>query len=112
MARSNYEATHPVLGVRVSQEIYDQLQERRRNGQSYGYILRLGLDKQQAYNEPLLKRVEELELEVLETEELLEKRTIKYPCYVCNRPLVVESEQEKEVCRQALRGRFRHRTCL
>lgn len=69
MARSNYEATHPVLSVRVSQEIYDQLQERRRNGQSYSDILRLGLDKQQAYNAPLLKRIEELELRELQLDE-------------------------------------------
>jgi hypothetical protein len=112
MTRSNYELTHPVLSIRVSQELNDEIQKRRKNGQSYGDILRIGLDRQKAATEHWQERVEGLELEVLETEELVEKRTIKYPCYVCNRPLVVESEQEKEVCRQALRGRFRHRTCL
>lgn len=69
MARSNYELTHPVLSVRVDQETYDRLQERRQNGQSYGDILRIGLDKQQAYNAGLLKRIEELELRELQLDE-------------------------------------------
>lgn len=69
MARSNYEATHPVLSVRVSQEIYDQLQEQRQHGRSYGDILRLGLGKQEAYDAGLLKRIEELELRELQLEE-------------------------------------------
>lgn len=73
MAKSNYELTHPVLSIRVSQQLYDEIQERRRNGQSYGDILRIGLDKQQAYNAVLLKRLEELELSEL----LLEEENLK-----------------------------------
>ena len=111
MARSNYELTHPVISIRVNQEIHDRLQERRHNGQSYADILRIGLDKQEACDELLLKKVEELELEALELEELVEKRTIKVACYVCDRPVVIELEQAKEVCRQALKGRVRHSTC-
>lgn len=110
-SRIKYEKTHPVVTIRVSLDIYDRLQERRRNGQSYADILRIGVEKQEAYNAPLLKKIDELELEVLEAEETIERRTITYPCYVCNRLLKVESEEAKEVCRRALRGRFRHSTC-
>ena len=111
MAKTNYELTHPVISIRVSQQVYDELQNRRRNSQSYGDILRIGLDKQQAYDEPLMQRIEELEIESIKLEELIDRRTIGYPCYICDRPLTVESEQEKRVCIQALTGRFRHSTC-
>lgn len=110
-SRIKYEQTHPVITARVNQEIYARLQEARRDGQSYADILRIGLEKQEAYNEPLMKKIEELELEAMEREDLAERRTIRYSCYICNRTMIVESEQEKEVCRQALRGRFRHSTC-
>ena len=61
MARSNYELTHPVISIRVGQEIHDCLQERRQNGQSYADILRIGLEKQEAHSKPLLQKIEELE---------------------------------------------------
>jgi len=109
MARSNYELTHPVLSIRVSQELNDEIQERRKNGQSYGDILRLGLGKQEVYNAPLLKRIEELEIEVLETEE---RCTVTYPCSRCGKPIQVQWDNEKEVCRDALiKAGFYHRTC-
>jgi NADH pyrophosphatase NudC (nudix superfamily) len=108
----NYEQTHPVLGIRVSQELYDEIQERRRNGQSYGDILRLGLDKQQVETAPLMERIEELELEALQLDELVEKRTVTYPCSRCGKPIKVQSDREKEVCIQALiKAGFYHRTC-
>lgn len=110
-SRIRYEQDHPLVTIRVDLETHSRLQERRQNGQSYADILRIGLDKQEACSAPLLERIQELELEAIGLEELVERRTIAYPCYVCNRPLIVESEQEKGVCQQALRGRFRHRTC-
>ena len=69
MAMSNYELTHPVLSIRVSQELKDEIQERRQQGQSYGDILRIGLQKQAAYNAALSRRIEELELRELQLEE-------------------------------------------
>ena len=112
MTKSNYELTHPVLSIRVSQELNDEIQERRRNGQSYGDILRIGLDKQEAAIEPWIKRVEELELEVLLTEEKMMKRTITYPCSRCGEPIQVQWDNEKGVCREALiKAGFYHRTC-
>ena len=110
-SRKRYEASHPVISVRVTKQIYDQLQEARQNGQSYGDVLRVGLRIQKTNLQPLQEKIESLELENLELDELVERRTIRYPCYVCNTPLEVESEQAKEVCRQALRGRFHHSTC-
>ncbi len=71
--KGNYEATHPVISIRVSQEIYDRLQELRRDGQSYGDILRIGLGIQEAETKPLIEAIEERELEVLKLEEKLEK---------------------------------------
>ena len=72
-SRIRYEKTHPNITVRVNQEIYERLQELRANGQSYGDILRIGLEKQEAYNAPLRERIYELELEILEQQELLSK---------------------------------------
>jgi predicted CopG family antitoxin len=71
--RTRYELTHPVLSIRVSKEIYDELQERRRNGQSYADILRIGLGKQKVETEYWQKQVEELTLECLKLEEILER---------------------------------------
>lgn len=110
-SRKRYEATHPVISIRVTRQIYNQLQEARRSGQSYADILRAGLGIQKTNLQPLQEKIESLELENLELDESVERRTVSYPCYVCNRLLIVESEQEKEFCRQALRGRLRHRTC-
>ncbi len=110
-SRKRYEASHPVISVRVTKQIYDQLQEARQNGQSYGDVLRVGLRIQKTNLQPLQEKIETLELENIELEELVERRFVRYPCYVCKSLLTVESEQEKEVCRQALRGRFRHSTC-
>jgi predicted CopG family antitoxin len=70
-ARTKYELTHPVLSIRVSQEIYDELQERRRNGQSYADILLLGLDRQKAEIQYWQKQVEALNIECLALEEKL-----------------------------------------
>ena len=110
-SRKRYEESHQVISVRVSKQIYDQLQEARQNGQSYGDVLRVGLGIQKNNLQPLQEKIESLELENMELEELVKKRSVRYPCYLCNRNLTVESEQEKEVCRQALRGRFHHSTC-
>ena len=108
-SRIRYEQTHPVVPIRVTQEEYELLQKRSSEGQSYHDILRLGLDKQEVYNAPLLKRIEELEIEVLNTEE---KLTVTYPCARCGRTVKVQQSNEKEVCRKALiRAGFYHRTC-
>jgi ABC-type phosphate transport system auxiliary subunit len=76
--RTKYELTHPVLSIRVSQELYDEIQERRRNGQSYGDILRIGLNKQKAENEHWQKDVEQLTLEILQLEQKLDKYKSQY----------------------------------
>lgn len=111
-SRIRYEKSHPVITIRVSPDVYKRLQERGQAGQSYADILRIGLDKQEAYGAPLLKRIEELELEVLQTEELMEKRTVTYPCGRCGRLINVQSDKEKEVSREALiRAGFYHRSC-
>lgn len=73
MGRPNYELTHPVLSIRVDQETYNRLQERRRNGQSYGDILRIGLGKQEAAIKEWQKAVEELTLEAMQLEAELER---------------------------------------
>jgi len=110
-SRIRYEASHRVVPIRVSQEVYEHLQELRGKGQSYGDTLRVGIDIQETNLQPLQQRINSLELENLELAELVERRTIRCPCYVCNELLTVESEQAKEVCREALRGRLRHSTC-
>ena len=110
-SRKRYEASHPVISARVTKQIYDQLQEARQNGQSYGDVLRVGLGIQKIDLHPLKEKIDSLEIGSLELEGLAERRTIRYPCSVCNGTMEVESELEKEVCRQALRGRFCHSTC-
>ena len=76
--RTRYELTHPVLSIRVSQEIYNELQERRREGQSYADILKIGLDRQGVEIKYWQKQVEELTLECLTLEEKLNKYRLRY----------------------------------
>ncbi len=93
-------------------ETYNRLQERRHNGQSYADIIRIGLDKQEVHSKPLVEKIEELELEAIELEELMNKRTITYPCSRCGKLTRVQQDNEKEVCRRALiRAGFYHSTC-
>lgn len=110
-SRIRYEQSHPVIPIRVNQEVYDRLQELRGNGQSYGDTLRVGLGIQETNLQPLRDKINSLELENLELAELVERRTIRCPCYVCNKLLPIDSEQAKEACRKALKGRIRHITC-
>ena len=72
-AKTRYELTHFVLSIRVSQEIYDELQERRRNGQSYTDILRIGLDRQNVEIKYWQKAVEELTIEIIGLEDKLRR---------------------------------------
>jgi hypothetical protein len=73
MTASKYERTHPVISIRVNQETYDELQERRRCGQSYAQILRIGLDKQEAATKSCLEALEGLAAEYGQLEESLNR---------------------------------------
>ena len=101
-SRKRYEASHPVISVRVAKQIYNQLQEARQNGQSYGDVLRVGLGIQKTNLQPLKEKIGSLELEYLDLDELVDKRTVTYPCGRCGILMKVQHDNEKEVCRQAL----------
>ncbi len=108
-SRKKYEASHPVISVRVTKQIYDQLQEARQNDQSYGDVLRVGLGIQKIDLQPLKKKIEILESDILE---LVDKRIVTYPCGRCGILMEVQHDNEKEVCRQALiKTGFQHSTC-
>ena len=111
-SRKRYEASHPVISVRVTKQIYDQLQEVRQNGQSYGDVLRVGLDIQKIDLQPLKEKIEILESDILELVELVDKRTVTYPCGRCGILIEAQQDNAKEVCRQALiKAGFHHSTC-
>jgi hypothetical protein len=78
MTASKYERTHPVISIRVNQEIWDELQERRRDGQSYGQILRIGLDKQEAAVKSCLQALEDLAAEYGQLEEKVDEYRLRY----------------------------------
>ncbi len=108
-SRKRYEASHPVISVRVTKQIYDQLREARQNGQSYGDVLRVGLDIQKIDLQPLKEKIDTLESDILE---LVDKRTVTYPCGRCGILIEAQQDNAKEVCRQALiKAGFHHSTC-
>ena len=78
MTASKYERTHPVISIRVNQETWDELQERRQNGQSYGQILRIGLNKQEAAVKSCLQALEGLAAEYGQLEETIDKYRSRY----------------------------------
>ena len=70
-SRIRYEKTHPVVTIRVRPDEYKKLQELRLAGQSYADTFRVGLGVQETNLRPLLKRLEEVEIENLQFEEEL-----------------------------------------
>ena len=111
-SRKRYEASHPVISIRVNKQIFDRLQTLKRGGQSYADTLRIGLRIQETNLQPLKEKIESLESDILELVELVDKRTVTYPCGRCGILTKVQHDNEKEVCRQALiKAGFYHSTC-
>lgn len=124
-SRVRYEAAHPTVSVRVSQELYDQLDGIRiSEGKSFGDILREAVRVQsrtatQAHNRGFTEGRRYGEEQGYERGrakgQAAAKSTylVKYRCGVCGKWMELDSEPEREAARQCLEERrWCHRNCL
>ncbi|HLF08076.1 MAG TPA: hypothetical protein VI789_01830 [Dehalococcoidia bacterium] len=54
-SRQRYDRTHPVIAIRVTQDMLTEMEALRANGRSWGDILRVGLGRQAAADKSLEK---------------------------------------------------------
>lgn len=108
-ARQRYEQSHPVVAIRVSQELYDQLQSIKTKGEkSFADILKEGLGIEKATTEKTYRRG--YNKGYAEAKKLY---CVRYPCKGCRQPLEITSEEEKEFARQAMiQVGWGHQRCI
>ena len=96
-SRRRYEASHPTLTVRVSRELYEELQELRNvAGLSYSDVLKQGLDEAKVATEDAYVKGYE---EGSDSGEQIakEKYEVTYYCSRCRRRhLTIDTDREKE----------------
>ena len=104
-SKVRYDQTHPTVSVRVTRELYDQLEDlRERSGKSLGDILREAL-KQQA---PSARKAYELGYNAAKRE-----FAVSYKCSVCGGNMTVTTAGEKEAIGQYMREHgCRHGECV
>ena len=105
-SRERYERDHPVVAIRVTQEMLMEMEALRARGRSWGDILRVGLGRQTAADRSL---------EEARRQGYAEGRarfSIAFPCSVCGQPIEVETPNVKEFVAKALmQARWVHAAC-
>lgn len=104
-SRKRYEETHPTISVRVSEELYVELEALRLNtGKSLGDILREALNKQGPPAENAYHRGYQAAKSTF---------AVIYPCSVCGEEITISSSQEKNsvVCNMKAKG-WGHAKCV
>ena len=108
-SRERYQESHPVVSIRVSRELYDELQAIKKKGKrSFADILKEGLGMEKAttergYQVGYAKGYAEAK----------KRFCITYPCSVCHKPIELNSEPEKEAARQAMvNAKWGHTACI
>ncbi|OLD40796.1 MAG: hypothetical protein AUI21_03585 [Nitrospirae bacterium 13_1_40CM_2_62_10] len=105
-SRLRYEAENPVVSFRVSKDVKERLmRERSSSSRSLEAILVRGLDSERLEKETYRRGDRDGFLRAF--------GRLAVPCYVCNKPVVVNvAEPEiKKLILGNLIGRFRHRGC-
>lgn len=104
-----YEESHPVVSVRVSEELKARLDEvRQLSGKSFGDILRevvgvqdesAGAAYDQGWNEAW--------------HQAYTTYAVSYPCFVCGKTIVVQTDAEKKALAQYMRQHgWGHASCV
>ena len=110
-SRRRYEASHPVVSVRVSQELKAELESQGAKGRSLGDILRIGLSRQTAADR-LTDRARQ-EAHSQGYEEARARFAVAFACSVCRELVEITDEQAKAVAAAALeQARWGHSACI
>lgn len=104
-SRIKYDLSHPTVSIRVTSELYDELEEiRELSGKSLGDILREALKKQA----PSVKKSYQKGYDAAK-----EEFSVPYKCSICGGNLVVNSQREKDVIGRYMREQgWAHSSCL
>jgi metal-responsive CopG/Arc/MetJ family transcriptional regulator len=104
-SKARYDEFHPTISIRVTKELYDQLNElREQGGKSLGDILREAL-KQQS---PSTKKAYQQGYDAAKGE-----FAVSYKCSVCGGNLTVTSQKEKEAIARYMREHgWGHSKCV
>jgi len=122
-SRLLYEQGHPVIAIRVSNELHRQLLDiRETTGQSWVDLLKVALEIQKPILEPRNPSQSELDKEFEEGneigyetgwEEAKRRYLVSYPCSVCKVTIELESSAEKkQVTDHMTKRRWAHKKCL
>ena len=90
-SREGYEARHPTLSFRLTEDLKAPLEEARGAGLSIADVLRTGLGLVQA---DLQRAREEYAGGYIEAAETF---TVAYPCSICGEEILLDTDEEKEV---------------
>ena len=104
-SRKKYEASHPTISIRVTEELYDELEALRLNsGKSLGDILREALGKQGPRAENAYNRGYNAAKAVF---------GVQYKCSVCSGEIVISSKEEKDAVALYMRQKgWGHANCI
>jgi predicted CopG family antitoxin len=115
-SREKYEKENPVVGFRISRELYDRLQSvKKAEGKSITEVLKVGVGllevkvrkekeiRVQAYDEGWEKGASEAE----------ELYSVSYSCSVCGEEIVVTTDEEKRAIKKYMREHgWGHANCI
>ena len=104
-SKIKYDQSHPTISIRVTRELYDELNEMRDiSGKSLGDILREALRKQS----PSAKKSYQLGYDAAKSE-----FAVTYKCFVCGGNITATSDKEKQSIAQYLREhKWGHGNCV
>jgi hypothetical protein len=103
-SRARYEASHPVISVRVSRALYLELKRLQGlSGKSVGDILREAVGRQKPQIEGARR---------LGFDEAKRLYCVVYSCAVCGQPIEMTSEQAKSAAGKYIEAKgWRHGSC-
>ncbi len=103
-SRIRYDAEHPTESVRVTRELYNQLDDlREKSGKSLGDILREAVKVQTPMTEKAYASG---------YQDARRKYAVVYQCAVCGEDITITSEKEKQsAAGHMMEDEWRHSTC-
>jgi len=94
-SRKKYEEANPVVSFKVSKELYDRLQvAKEKESMSYTDILKVGLGLIEVKMRAEEEVREEGKIDGYDLAEYVYK--FSFPCSVCGKPVVLDTEEKKE----------------
>lgn len=103
-SKIKYEASHPVIAFRVSQELFDRIQDAKLlSNASYARLIEIGAGLQQAAHDEGFRQG---------FGEAKNRYCVAYLCAECGQPIEIQSGEEKKFCEKLMtRAGWRHNNC-